>query len=74
VGGQPGTVLGGLIGLGIPEEEATRYEAEFHAGRALVTVDAGVGRALEAAEILNRHGAGMDSPATDSPAAIGSRS
>jgi hypothetical protein len=49
-------VLGALIGLGIPEEEARYYEGEFHAGRTLVTVQA-PGRYEEACEILRRHGA-----------------
>jgi hypothetical protein len=49
-------VLGALIGLGIPEEEARFYEGEFHAGRTLVTVQA-PGRFEEARDILRRHGA-----------------
>jgi len=49
-------VAGALIGLGIPEEEATYYEGEFHAGRTLVTVKA-PGRYEEACEILARFGA-----------------
>jgi len=49
-------VLGALIGLGIPEEEAHYYEGEFKAGRTLVTVQAN-GRYDEAVAILRRHGA-----------------
>jgi hypothetical protein len=49
-------VLGALVGLGIPEEEAKFYEGEFHAGRTLVTVQA-PGRYEEAREILHKHGA-----------------
>ena len=33
-------IAGALIGLGIPEEEASYYEGEFHSGRTLVTVQA----------------------------------
>ena len=49
-------VAGALIGLGIPEDEATYYEGEFHSGRTLVTVQA-AGRYEEAREILGRFGA-----------------
>ncbi len=49
-------VAGALIGLGIPEDEATYYEGEFHSGRTLVTVQA-PGRYEEARDILARFGA-----------------
>jgi hypothetical protein len=49
-------VAGALIGLGIPEEEATYYEGEFKSGRSLVSVQA-PGRYEEAHEILGRFGA-----------------
>jgi len=49
-------IVGALIGLGIPEEEAHYYEAEFKQGRTLVTVKA-EGRATEAWTILERYGA-----------------
>jgi len=46
-------LVGGLIGLGIPEEEATYYDAEFKAGRTIVTVNAD-GRYDEAVAIFQR--------------------
>jgi len=49
-------LVGALIGAGIPEEEATYYQGEFEAGRAIVTVTAN-GRSDEAAAILRRNGA-----------------
>ena len=49
-------VAGALIGLGIPEDEATYYETEFRTGRTLVTVQA-PGRYEEARDILARFGA-----------------
>lgn len=49
-------IVGALVGLGIPEEEAHYYEGEFKAGRTLVTVKAN-GRNNEAWTILKRHGA-----------------
>jgi len=48
-------IVGALVGLGIPEEEAQYYEQEFKAGRTLVTVQAN-GRYDEAMTILRRHG------------------
>lgn len=47
-------VTGALVGLGIPEDEASYYEGEFKAGRTIVTVQA-IGRALEAWSILQEH-------------------
>jgi hypothetical protein len=55
-GATAGTVIGGLIGLGIPEDEATAYETDVTAGRTLITVAGGT-RYAEAVEILRRHGA-----------------
>lgn len=49
-------LAGALIGLGIPEEEATYYEGEFKSGRTLVTVQA-PGRYEEARDVLRRFGA-----------------
>ena len=55
-GATVGTVLGGLIGLGIPEDDAAYYDEEFRSGRTLVTVQAG-DRQPEAVAILRRYGA-----------------
>jgi len=38
VGGTVGGITGALIGLGIPEYEATRYEGKIKGGRALISV------------------------------------
>jgi hypothetical protein len=58
-GAAAGAVTGGLYGamsgLGASEEEAVRYQREFEAGKAIVTVNAGERRA-EAEDILHRHG------------------
>ena len=48
-------VVGALVGLGIPEDEARYYEGEVHGGRFLVTVDAD-NRTSEAWSILHRSG------------------
>jgi hypothetical protein len=54
--------LGGLIGHGIPEEDARHYEQEIAAGKTIVTVKAG-DRYDQAVDILRRHGAyGKGSP------------
>ena len=49
------TVVGALVGLGMPEEVARRYERAFESGRTLVTVQADE-RGHEAEAILQRHG------------------
>lgn len=54
-GATVGTVVGGLAGLGVPEEDARRYQAEAEAGRVLVTVHHVDGRAAEARSVLARH-------------------
>ncbi|HEY1378237.1 MAG TPA: hypothetical protein VGF55_15665 [Gemmataceae bacterium] len=51
-----GTILGALVGLGVPEEEATYYESEFKTGRTILTVRAD-DRSAAAWDILARHGA-----------------
>lgn len=55
-GAAVGTILGALVGLGVPEEEATYYDQEFKTGRTIVTVRAD-DRSPEAWDILARHGA-----------------
>jgi hypothetical protein len=50
-----GGILGALRGLGLSEEEAARYDEQFQAGKAIVAVRPGI-RAVDAAEILRRHG------------------
>ena len=48
-------LVGALVGLGIPEEEARYYEAGLKAGKVLLTVSAGQ-RTTEAQAILTQHG------------------
>jgi uncharacterized protein (TIGR02271 family) len=48
-------IAGALIGLGIPEDEASYYDQEFRAGRTVVTVQA-LGRQAEARSILQQAG------------------
>jgi hypothetical protein len=52
-GAAAGGILGALVGLGLPEDQARRYEEEFLAGRTLVVVQA-LGRGGEALDILRR--------------------
>lgn len=49
-----GGLIGSLIGLGIPEEDAAFYEKEFKAGRTIVTVK-NAARADEARTILQHY-------------------
>jgi hypothetical protein len=55
-GAAVGTLVGSLIGLGIPEEDATFYENEVKAGRYLVTVTTDPYRRAEVDAIFNRFG------------------
>jgi hypothetical protein len=48
-------LAGGLIGWGIPEEDAKYYEGEVNAGRYLVTADCS-GRKDDSDTIFSRHG------------------
>ncbi|WP_075091734.1 general stress protein [Planctomyces sp. SH-PL14] len=48
-------VAGALIGMGIPEKDATYYDAEYGRGRSIVTVRGG--RTSEARAILDANGA-----------------
>ncbi|HVL15035.1 MAG TPA: hypothetical protein VM529_20860 [Gemmata sp.] len=67
-GATVGTIVGGLIGLGIPEADAQWYVEEVEAGRVVVTVRGGSGD--HAQEILDRHGANRRPP-ENPPAAPG---
>ena len=48
-----GGLIGALVGLGIPEEEADYYHREFESGRTIVTVKSGTARYAEARRILD---------------------
>ncbi|KAA1261164.1 Stress response protein YsnF [Rubripirellula obstinata] len=48
-----GGLIGALVGLGIPEEEAEYYESEFNRGRTVVTVKAGKDKYHKASCILD---------------------
>lgn len=50
-----GGILGAMTGAGLSEDEARYYEKQFHAGKAIVTVDPR-GREPEVTEILRKHG------------------
>jgi hypothetical protein len=54
-GATVGTVVGGLVGLGVPEDEVAYYRTQYDAGRTLVTVKVD-GRAAEVEDILRRQG------------------
>lgn len=49
-------IVGVLVGMGIPEDEAAFYEGEFKAGRSVVTVHPR-GRHADAVAILSKYGA-----------------
>lgn len=55
-GAAVGGLIGALVGLGVPEEEASYYDSQFKTGRTIVTVRAD-DRSAAAWEVLARHGA-----------------
>lgn len=58
VGGSVGMLLGALIGLGIPEFEAKKYENKLKSGAVLVTVHPRTNEEIdEAMQILRQEGA-----------------
>ena len=56
-GAVAGGLIGGLVDLGVPENDAQYYAEAVRRGGALVTVRADEGRADEVADILRAHGA-----------------
>ena len=48
-----GGVIGALVGMGIPEDEAEYYEGEFNSGRTVVTVKAGKANYAKARRVLD---------------------
>jgi len=60
-----GTIVGGLVGLGIPDDEARAYEGEVRSGSTLVTVNAD-NRDTEAWQILQRYNANFRESAISS--------
>jgi hypothetical protein len=58
LGGTVGGLTGALVGLGIPEYEAKRYEGKLRDGNVLISVHADDGeRVKKAKDILERRGA-----------------
>lgn len=63
-------IVGALVGVGIPEDDARYYESEVHGGRFLVTV-AAADRQSEAWSILHRSGGyNRTNPPLTAPAAV----
>ena len=58
VGGATGMIVGALVGFGIPEYEAKKYEDGLKQGKILICVEARDSKQVEnAKEILKREGA-----------------
>lgn len=68
VGGAVGTLTGALVGLGVPEYEAKRYETFLNAGGSLLSVHADDREwAARARDILDRFGAKGIDKTTEAP-------
>jgi hypothetical protein len=52
IGGSVGGVTGALIGLGIPEYEAKKYEGKIHGGHCLISVHAESSEQIEKAKAI----------------------
>jgi len=58
IGGTAGGIVGALVGMGIPEYEAKRYEARLREGRILISVHSeNSDQTKRAKEIFERAGA-----------------
>lgn len=57
IGAGAAGLTGALIGLGIPEAEASHYESEFNSGRTIVTVRTTAARFDEAMAVMASNGA-----------------
>jgi hypothetical protein len=55
-GATVGTLVGALVGLGVPEDEANWYEGEVQAGRYIVTVQTDASHRGEVDAIFSRYG------------------
>jgi hypothetical protein len=60
IGAAGGGLLGALMAMGMPEEDAQRFDRGFRAGGTLVAVNAGT-RVAEASSCLSEHGADLAS-------------
>jgi hypothetical protein len=71
VGGTVGGFAGAMIGLGIPEYEAKRYEGHLQKGRILFSIHCNTSREIELAkDILQRTGALDISTTSESPTGV----
>ena len=70
-GAAAGGLLGALVGMGVPEEDAKHFDQGFRSGGTLVTVSAG-NRVEEARTCLSESGADLGSMGRDMSSAVGS--
>lgn len=71
VGGTVGGLTGVLIGMGIPEFEATRYEGKMKGGNSLIAVHAENAAEAERAKAIFEFYGGRDISISSEPAAAG---
>jgi uncharacterized membrane protein len=69
VGTAAGGIIGALVGLGIPEFEAKRYDAKIREGNILISVHTDDGKQRDVAkDIFKRHNADDISSASEASA------
>ena len=69
IGSAAGGIIGALVGVGIPEYEAKRYEGKVRAGSVLISVHAVDSREIDRAKNLFER-AGAEDIATSSEATV----
>ena len=72
VGGTVGGLTGALVGMGIPEYEAKRYEGKVKGGNALISVHSENSAETDRAKTIFEAAGGQDI-STSSEASVGSR-
>ncbi len=67
IGAASGGLIGGLVGAGIPEDEASEYSSRLERGHILVSVQAADNDVARARQILLEEGAGPPEPLPERP-------
>ncbi len=71
VGGSIGGVTGALVGLGIPEYEAKKYEGKIQGGHCLVSVHAETSKQIDKAKAIFEVASAEDISTSREPSEVG---
>jgi hypothetical protein len=70
IGGSVGGVTGALIGLGIPEYEAKKYEGKIKGGHCLISVHAETSQEIDSAKTIFEAGSAEDISTSREPSEV----